>query len=202
MKRSRERRSPKIYRSEILLPLSLDALKPFNLSGEPHGIINTERRRQIMNDWNLPWEGGCRCGQLRFKVSVPPLLTMACHCTGCKRLTASAFSLSIALPSVGFSVLKGQPTIGGLHGSARHYFCPHCMSWIFTLPEGIDEFVNLRPTMLDEASWFTPFIETWTREKLAWATTLAIHSFETLPTYEDYAGLIEEYAKKASKPER
>ncbi|MBW4665756.1 MAG: hypothetical protein KME01_16440 [Chroococcus sp. CMT-3BRIN-NPC107] len=44
-----------------------------------------------MNAWNLPWEGSCRCGH-RIKVSVPPLLTMACHCTGCKRLTASAFS--------------------------------------------------------------------------------------------------------------
>ncbi|KJH73431.1 GFA family protein [Aliterella atlantica] len=153
-----------------------------------------------MDDWNLPWEGGCRCGQVRFKVSVPPLLTMACHCTGCQRMTASAFSLSIAIPSVGFSILKGEPTIGGLHGAARHYFCPYCNSWMFTRLEGIEEFVNLRPTMLDDASWFAPFIETWTQEKLPWAKTPAIHSFETLPNYEDYAGLTEEYAKQASKP--
>jgi hypothetical protein len=153
-----------------------------------------------MNDWNLPWEGGCRCGQLRLKVSAAPLLTMACHCTGCQRMTASAFSLSVAIPSVGFSVLKGQPVIGGLHGAARHYFCPHCMSWIFTRPEGIDEFVNLRATMLDDASWFMPFIETWTTERLSWATTPAVHSFETLPAYEEYPGLIEEYAQQASKP--
>ncbi|WP_341531303.1 hypothetical protein [Nostoc sp. UHCC 0302] len=49
-------------------------------------------------------------------------------------------------------------------------------------------------------SWFTPFIETWTREKLTWAITSAVHSFETLPREEDYAPLIEEYAKQASKP--
>lgn len=115
-------------------------------------------------------------------------------------MTASAFSLSVAIPSVGFSILKGQATIGGLHGTTRHYFCPHCMSWIFTRPEGIDEFVNLRATMLDDASWFTPFIETWTREKLLWATTSAVHSFDTLPKEEDYASLIGEYAKQASKP--
>ncbi|MEH2279525.1 MAG: GFA family protein [Nostoc sp.] len=81
-------------------------------------------------------------------------------------MTASAFSLSVAIPSVGFSILKGQPIIGGLYGATRHYFCPHCMSWIFTRPKGIDEFVNLRATMLDDASLFKPFIETWTREKL------------------------------------
>ncbi len=154
-----------------------------------------------MNDWKLPWEGGCRCGRVRFKVSVPPLLTMACHCTGCQQMTASAFSLSIAIPSPGFSVLQGEPSIGGLHGAMRHYFCPYCKSLVFTRPGGIEEFVNVRPTMLDDASWFAPFIETWTKENLPWATTFAVHSFETVPQYEDYAELVEEYAQQALKPE-
>jgi hypothetical protein len=54
-------------------------------------------------------------------------------------------------------VTKGEPVIGGLHGATRHYFCPHCMSWMFTRAEGFDWFVNLRATMLDDPSWFTPF---------------------------------------------
>ena len=48
---------------------------------------------------------------------------------------------------------------------------------MFTRPEGLDFFVNLRATMLDDPSWFTPFIETWTSEKLAWAATPAVHSY-------------------------
>ena len=109
-----------------------------------------------MSEWNLPWEGGCRCGQVRLRVSAPPLLTMACHCTGCQRMTASAFSLSAGFPSEGFTVTKGEPVIGGLHGTTRHYFCPHCMSWMFTRPEGFDWFVNLRATMLDDAQLVHP----------------------------------------------
>jgi hypothetical protein len=31
------------------------------------------------------------------------------------------------------------------------------MSWMFTRAEGFDWFVNLRATMLDDPSWFTPF---------------------------------------------
>ena len=69
----------------------------------------------------LPWEGGCRCGQVRIEVTGPPLVTMACHCTGCQRMTASAYSLSVAVPSEGFAVTKGEPVIGGLHGATRHY---------------------------------------------------------------------------------
>jgi hypothetical protein len=57
-----------------------------------------------MSDWKLPWEGGCLCGEIRFRVSAPPLLTMACHCRGCQKLSASAYSLTIAVPSEGFAV--------------------------------------------------------------------------------------------------
>ncbi|MDO8379345.1 GFA family protein [Phenylobacterium sp.] len=142
---------------------------------------------------SLPWEGGCRCGQVRFRVSAPPILTMACHCTGCQRMTSSAFSLSAAIPSEGFTVTAGEPVIGGLHGANSHYFCPHCMSWMFTRPEGMDWFVNLRPTMLDDATWFVPFIETCTSEKLPWATTPAVHSFPTFPDFEAYEGLSAAY---------
>jgi len=99
-------------------------------------------------------------------------------------------------PSEGFAVVKGEPVIGGLGGASGHHFCPHCKSWMFTRPEGMDWFVNLRPTMLDDPSWFAPFIETWTREKLPWATTTAVHSFETVPGFEEFDGLIAGYAEQ------
>jgi hypothetical protein len=112
-------------------------------------------------------------------------------------MSASAFSLSAAIPSDGFSVTQGEPVIGGLHGVHPHFFCPHCMSWMFTRLQGIDRFINLRPTMLDDVSWFAPFIETCTKERLPWATTPAVHRYESFPPMEDYARLIGEYAQQA-----
>ncbi|PSH70865.1 aldehyde-activating protein [Phyllobacterium brassicacearum] len=148
-----------------------------------------------MSGLKLPQEGGCRCGQVRFRVTAEPLLTMACHCTGCQRMTASAYSLSAAVPAEGFSVIKGEPVIGGLHAEPRHYFCPHCMSWLFTRLEGFDWFVNVRATMLDDPQGFIPYVETWTSEKLPWATTPAVHSFEALPALEQYEDLTRQYAQ-------
>ncbi len=124
-----------------------------------------------MTDWKLPWDGGCRCDQVRIRITAPPLFTMACHCAGCQRMSASAYSLSMAIPSAGFAVTQGEPVIGGLHGPvARHYHCAHCKSWMFTRPEGLD-FVNVRPTMLDEHVWFAPYVETSRAEGFAWAQT-------------------------------
>ena len=152
-----------------------------------------------MNKTDLTQEGGCRCEQVRIKMTAPAFLTMACHCTGCQRMTGSAFSLSAAFLSHGFSVTKGEPVIGGLHGSPRHYFCPHCMSWMFTRPDEFD-FVNVRATMLDDSTGFSPFVETYTSEKLRWATTAAPHKYAKFPAIEEYKGLMEKYAVWAQKP--
>ena len=148
-----------------------------------------------MSETSAPAEGGCRCGRVRFRVTAPPLLTMACHCTGCQRMTASAFSLSSLYASANVEVTQGEPVIGGLHGATRHFFCPHCMSWLFTRPEGLDEFVHVRATMLDIARDFTPFIETYTSEALPWARTQAVHSFEKFPPRERYAQLVEDFSR-------
>ncbi len=110
-------------------------------------------------------------------------------------MSASAFSLSVAIPTAGFAVIAGEPVVGGLHGKTRHYFCPHCMSWMFTRPDGIDFFVNVRSTMLDDTRGIAPFVETYADEKLAFATTGARHSFGTLPSFDAYDALIAEYTE-------
>ncbi len=148
-----------------------------------------------MAQMTLPAAGGCRCGATRFEVTLPPLLTAACHCTGCQRMTGSAFSLSVAIPAEGFRVTVGRPVPGGATPHIGHFFCPACMSWIFTRPKGFDQFVNVRPTMLDDVEWFVPFIETFRSEALPWARTPARHSFDAFPPMEMYAALVQEYAE-------
>ncbi|PIB66951.1 GFA family protein [Pseudomonas sp. 2822-17] len=147
-----------------------------------------------MSVQTLPQEGSCRCSRVRFSVSEAPVITMACHCTGCQKMTSSAFSLSALFPASAFTVTQGCPMTGGLHGANRHYMCPHCMSWLFTRPHGIDEFVNVRATLLDNASGYVPFMETWTSEKLPWATTPAVESFAQLPEPQDFPRLMQAYA--------
>lgn len=154
-----------------------------------------------MTEWKLPMEGGCRCGAVRFRIEAPPLLTMACHCRGCQQMSASAYSLSVAVPTAGFAVVQGTPVRGGLRGEQiRHHHCDACKSWLFTRVEPDMGFVNVRATALDDPSWFTPFIETWTDEALPWARTPAAHSYPGFPDPDAYGPLVAEFAEKSARP--
>ena len=148
-----------------------------------------------MSDAAATVEGGCRCGRVRFRLSGAPIFTAACHCRGCQRMTASAYSVSGAWPAGNFAIVAGEPVIGGLHGATRHYFCGHCMSWMFTRPEGFDGFVNVRTTLLDVPPTDAPFLETCTAEALPWAQTGAAHSFEGFPPPESFEPLVAEFAR-------
>jgi len=142
----------------------------------------------------LPIEGACRCGGTRIAVSAGPIMTAACHCLGCQRMSASAFSLTAMVAAEAFAVTEGAPVAGGLRGpELDHRFCPQCLTWMFTRIAGAG-FVNLRPTMFDDVSWFRPFIETCTAERLPWATTPARHRFAGFPPVEMYESLMRAFA--------
>lgn len=142
----------------------------------------------------LPWDGGCRCGAVRFRISAPPLLASICHCRGCQRMTGGAFSTTYSVPTGAFQVTAGEPVLGGVHGPvARHHHCDACKSWVFTRVEPDPGFVNVRATLLDDPSGFEPFLECYAEAKLPWVQVDAQRSYDEFPTYEEYPALIAEY---------
>lgn len=154
-----------------------------------------------MGIMSLPAEGGCRCGQVRFRLSAPPLFTAVCHCKGCQKMSGSAYSTTISVPTTGFSVAAGSPEIGGLHGAqSRHHHCPHCKSWVFTRIEPDMGFVNVRATMLDETDGFEPFLQTWTSEALPWALVETPYSFAGFPEMAEFPRLLAEFARTQTRP--
>jgi hypothetical protein len=144
-----------------------------------------------MADWTLPMNGGCRCGKVRFTITAPPMFTSVCHCTGCQRMTGGAYSTSLAVPSAQFALTAGETVIGGMHADGlRHRHCDWCKSWVFTVFEPDTGFANVRATMLDDTSWFTPFIEMGTAEALPWARVAAPHTYAMFPPESDYGKLL------------
>ncbi len=143
----------------------------------------------------LPLEGTCRCDALRIRVDAAPLITAACHCRGCQRMSASAFSLTAICQASALTVTQGEPVIGGRRSDElQHFFCGRCMTWMFTRPTPFPQIVNVRPTMFDDHAWFAPYMETYTKTKLPWAETGAVRSFEEFPPMDAFQELLDEYA--------
>lgn len=74
------------------------------------------------------------------------------------------------------------------------------MSWMFTRPEGLDDLVNIRATLLDDHGWVISFAEFWAQEGLSWAKTPAPHSFATHPPMAEFPALIEDFARRGGRP--
>lgn len=150
-----------------------------------------------MTEAAFPLAGACRCGRTGIAIAAPPLMTAACHCRGCQRMSASAYSLTAMIPADAFKVVRGAPVEGGLGGpQLDHFFCPSCKTWMFTRIVGVEAFVNVRPTLLEDLRWCEPFIETMTAERLAWARTPARHSYAGFPPAEDLEPLMRAFAAR------
>ena len=109
-------------------------------------------------------------------------------------MTASAFSLSEGYSTDAFRLVSGEPVLGGIHGPTRHYHCDHCKSWLYTEPEGVENFVNVRSTMFDQPRAEKPFVEVYVGEALPWAMIGAGRSYDALPVMGEWPELIQEFA--------
>ena len=139
-------------------------------------------------------DGACRCGEVRFRADGAPLITMACHCKGCQLMSSSAFSLSSLYPAAQFAVEQGEPVRGGLKTGPKHMFCRSCGSWLFTVPDGLDDFVNVRSSLFDDAAAHRPYADMWLDQGLGWADSGVERKFETEPGEEEFGDLIAAYA--------
>jgi hypothetical protein len=125
------------------------------------------------------------------------MLTMACHCKGCQRMTGSAFSLSAMYQATAFEVTAGEPVIGGMKAFPAHYVCPTCSSWVFTrIASPTGDLVNVRATMFEGLDHAPPFIETCCDEKLDWVNVGAVHSFDQFPPRETFGALVQEFMER------
>ena len=145
----------------------------------------------------LPLEGGCVCGALRYRVSGLPLAVFICHCTNCKQRTGSAFSLSMISMRKDFEKSSGETlwrdSPGGSGAMHRQHVCPQCLTRTHTEMHAYPEVVNVRPGTLDRPAAVTPIAQAWVSLAQPWAVAPAIRCFEENPS--DMPGLFEEWQK-------
>ncbi len=134
----------------------------------------------------LPAPGSCQCGAVTYEVVSQPIVTIACHCADCQKLSASAFSISIVLPRDGLRVLTGElkswerPTAAG--GTAICWFCPDCGNRVFHENPAAPQMIRLKPGGLEDTSQIEPMAHTWTCRQQPWFSRAGdLPRFKTQP---------------------
>ena len=92
------------------------------------------------------YQGGCHCGAIRFKVTLPNNIEVEdCNCSICNKTGY----LHVIVPSNQFELTQGQEQLQLYtfnSGVAKHYFCKTCGIKPYYIPrsnpDGVD--VNLR----------------------------------------------------------
>lgn len=79
-----------------------------------------------------PIEGGCLCGEVRFRVTGEVLGFQYCHCSRCRRFTGSAHAANLFTRPEGLEWTSGEELVGTymLEGEPRFptAFCTRCGS--------------------------------------------------------------------------
>jgi len=120
----------------------------------------------------IPFTGTCQCGDVRYVVSQAPLVTAACHCRDCQKLSSSAFSITMVIPRDAFRLVSGnlsvfeRPTDAG--GVAACYFCPNCGNRVYHANPAQPEMIRLKPGGLDDTSEIRPQAHIWTSRAQPW----------------------------------
>jgi len=127
--------------------------------------------------------GGCLCGGVRFEVTAEPGGAAICHCTDCRRITGSAFNISLPVTLADFRITAGAPkayaTIADSGNALTRYFCPDCGSPLYTASPVHPDTVYVKAGAFDEPDLVKPHHQSWMRSRVPWAdipADLASHS--------------------------
>lgn len=114
--------------------------------------------------------GGCQCGGVRYEFSGAPLSVYVCHCTQCRRQSASAFGISVIVPRAAFRVTRGTPSFWSRPTQSGRTqecaFCPTCGSRLWHQHRGSTGVVSVKGGSLDEPVDLRNAAHIWTQHAL------------------------------------
>lgn len=126
---------------------------------------------------NLPesTEGGCTCGQVRYRLLANPLIVHCCHCRFCQRQTGTAFALNALLAADDVELLQGEVdeiVVESPSGNGQKIArCPSCRVavWSNYFMSGLKDKIRfLRVGTMDNPDLLPPDVHIYTSTKQPW----------------------------------
>ncbi len=131
-------------------------------------------------------EGGCDCGEVRYRMTSMPLFVHCCHCRWCQRESGSAFALNAMIEADRVVLLHGKPELVDTPSNSgkgqKFHRCPTCRIALWSNYAGAGDAISfVRVGTLDEPDRLPPDIHIFTSSKQPWVVLPA-----GIPAVENY----------------
>jgi hypothetical protein len=118
-------------------------------------------------------QGRCTCGEVRYRMTGPPLIVHCCHCRWCQRETGASFALNALIEAGRVIVEKGAPEVVSTPSNSgkgqKITRCTVCRIALFSNYAGAgDKLRFVRVGTLDDPDRLPPDIHIYTSTKQPW----------------------------------
>ncbi|MGE5546464.1 MAG: GFA family protein [Solirubrobacterales bacterium] len=114
----------------------------------------------------MVYEGGCRCGFVRYRIEGEPLSAGYCHCRMCRRAAGAPVVAWVAFRRGEFRFVKGMPAAFQASSRAIRRFCPDCGTVVAFEYSGSTETVDVTIASLDDPACTQAIYEIWSSSTL------------------------------------
>ena len=120
-------------------------------------------------------EGGCVCGEIRYRVTGDPVIATVCHCRFCQKRTGSAFSQPVVFSEDQVEFSGGPRTTyehlsDESHRWLRMEFCPRCGTTVAWRAERRPGTIGIAGGTFDDPNWVKIQRHIWTRSAQHWTS--------------------------------
>jgi hypothetical protein len=116
-----------------------------------------------------PYEGGCLCGQVRWRATAEPANVRLCHCRNCQRATGAPF-FARAVFLAGHIERTGETTRWPTSERVDRLACARCGTPLFAEPKDPPARLAVALATLDDPAALTPQMHIWVGRKLDWVS--------------------------------
>lgn len=114
------------------------------------------------------YEGGCRCGAVRYRIDGEPLSAGYCHCRMCQRAAGAPVVAWAAFRRGDLHFVKGTPVAIAASARAVRRICAECGTALIFEYSGRTETVDVTIASLDDPNATEPVYRIWSSPRLPW----------------------------------
>ena len=118
------------------------------------------------NNLPPPYEGGCACGAVRFRVEAAPLGVRICHCRICQQAMGAPFLAVASFPKAAVRVAGETDRWRSSERLWRH-FCPRCGTRVTLEPLDGDR-LGFPLAAFDDPAALHPEMHIWVSSRVPW----------------------------------